>query len=388
MKPAVYILLLSLAFCKSKPEPVVKNTPVKVLAAAQSSNAHATAGFSLADFFSSSSRLDGMVEARFAAMSVNERAAQLIMHATSEQSSAGLPFQKAKDLYAKGLIGGLLFLKGDVTVFQKQIRSLDSLSHKQHLLPPAYACDCEPTLYHKKFLGVDSVPSAPNLKDSGQVTRAAAAIAFRIKAMGITVNFAPVADAAVNKEVINKRSFGTVPADIVAKSTAFVKATQDLNVASAVKHFPGHGAVKGDTHKGRVTIQGELTELATFQKVIAASQPVMVMVGHMAVSNNKDYSTGGLPCTLSEAVITRLLKQRLNYKGIVITDAMRMQAVKAVPDADWKAARAGADVVLMPANPALLHQKIAAALQGSEMKERLEASVKKMIRLKFCLGIR
>lgn len=386
MKKNLCLLLFGLAFCKGKPPAAEK--AAEVLTASESNKADATAAaFSLADFFASSPRLDSAVEARFAALSNDERAAQMIMHATSEQNGAALPFAKAKDLYAKGLIGGVLFLKGDVKVFQKQIRLLDSVSRKQNRLPPAYACDCEPTLYHKKFLGVDSVPPAPNLKDSGQVIKAAQTIATNIKAMGIGINFAPVADVALNKEVINKRSFGTVPADVIAKSTAFVKATQSLNVVSAVKHFPGHGAVKGDTHKGQVTIQGELTELATFQKIIAQSQPVMVMVGHMSVAQNKDYGTAGRPCTLAEVIATKLLKGRLNYRGIVITDAMRMQAVKAVPDADWKAVQAGADVVLIPINPVRLHGQISRALRQNEMKKGLEASVKKVLRMKICLGL-
>ncbi|MBE7170163.1 MAG: glycoside hydrolase family 3 protein [Williamsia sp.] len=343
--------------------------------------------FMLEDFYSSSKTLDSIVQVEYDRLTVKERAAQLIMDATSEAAAAGLPFARAEKLVADSLIGGLLFLKGKKDLFQQQIKKLDSISLPGHKTQLVYSCDCEPTLFHKKLIGALPVKAASDLKELEEVQHAAEAIASSIKMMGIQINFAPVADLALNKAVINNRSFGNNPADIMQKSIAFVKSTQTQQVVSCVKHFPGHGAVAGDTHKGQVYIDGALTELETFRLVISRSAPVMVMVGHMTVRNNPFYGTKGMPCSVSSIIIKKLLKTELGYQGIVVTDAMRMSALDRTPEADWKAIEAGADLVLMPRNARLLNSRIVNAFSGNaELGKQLEASVKKMLRLKFCLG--
>lgn len=343
--------------------------------------------FTLEDFYRSSEILDSIVQARYNELTVKERAAQLIMEAASEVKTAGLPFARIEKLYADSLIGGVLFLKGNKGVFEQQIKKFDSTLSKHQANKLIYSCDCEPTLFHKKLIGAVQVKAASKLKEPDEVQQAAQKIASAIKTMGIQINFAPVTDIALNKGVINNRSFGNKPDEVIQKSIAFVATTQAQQIAACVKHFPGHGAVQGDTHKGQVVINGTLSELGTFQSVISRSGPVMVMVGHMTIKNNPSYSTGGMPCSVSSTIIKKLLKTEMGYKGIVVTDAMQMSALKKIPEADWKAIEAGADLVLMPRNARLLNNRIAGALSNNtELKDQLEASVKKMLRLKVCLG--
>ena len=343
--------------------------------------------FTLEDFYHSSAILDSIVQARYDELTIKERAAQLIMDATSEAETAGLPFARVEKLYTDSVIGGVLFLKGKKEVFEQQIKKLDSTLYRNQRNRLVYSCDCEPTLFHKKLIGAIPVKAASALKEVDEVQHAAEEIAAAIKSMGIQINFAPVTDVASNKTVINHRSFGNDPAGIVQKSVAFVQSTQMQQIASCVKHFPGHGAVAGDTHKGQVVIDGKLTELETFRSVISRSGPVMVMVGHMTVKNHPLYSTRGLPCSVSSIIIRKLLKNEMGYQGIVVTDAMRMSALNGVPETDWKAIEAGADLVLMPRNARLLNKRIVQAFTNNiEMSNQLETSVKKMLRLKICLG--
>src|SRR5690606_8892381 len=129
--------------------------------------------------------------------------------------------------------------------------------------------------------------------------------------------FAPVVDNATNQSVISTRSFGNNPASITSLSRVFVTASQSDGVGATLKHFPGHGAVKGDSHKQSVYIDGDLTELPTFKNIIQSSEPpVAVMVGHIVVRNNDKYDTGGLPATLSPVIVTKLLREELGFNGI------------------------------------------------------------------------
>ncbi len=200
-----------------------------------------------------------------------------------------------------------------------------------------------------------------------------------VKRVGVQLNFAPVVDIATNKSVINKRSFGSDPATIETLSGQFVKTSQDAGIAATLKHFPGHGAVKGDSHKQSVFIDGPLTELNTFKALIQSdAPPVAVMVGHIIVRNNPKYNTNGLPATLSPVIVTDLLRKELGFEGIITTDALNMEAAAKVPDADWKSVLAGVDLVLMPANAKALNKRIADALgKNDALSHQLEASVKK-----------
>lgn len=341
--------------------------------------------FTLASFYSKSPALDSAVEKLYQSLTYRERAAQLIMDASSEVISAGLLFVRVGKLISDTAIGGLVFLKGDKSRFEKQIKIIDSISGS--VTGPLRSCDCEPALFNQKMKGTPVVKLTRDLKTIEEVNAAAIQIATTIKSIGIDINFAPVADIGLNKKVINTRSFGTDSADILQKSVAFINATQSNGVAACVKHFPGHGAIEGDTHKGQVVINGRLSEVSTFKKIIEQSQPIFVMVGHISVKNNPSYNSGGLPSSVSPKIIAQLLKQEIGFTGIVITDAMNMGALEKIADVDWKAIQAGVDIILMPRDARKLNSRLLKAMQVNDaFSSQLETSVKKVLRLKICLG--
>lgn len=338
-------------------------------------------------FFHPDAVLNAQVDSVYALLPDREKAAQMIMTASSTAEKLGYPYSSAKAMVKEQVAANVVFLKGTTRDFDKQVKELNKLQAGKPLLP-LFACDCEPSLLPGKWTDVTGIKPASTQKDITEVAENTALINDVIKGVGVQLNFAPVVDIALNKSVINKRSFGSDPETIARLSAQFVKTSQDAGIAATLKHFPGHGAVKGDSHKQSVFIDGDLTELNTFKSVMESDvPPVSVMVGHIVIRNNKKYSTNGMPATLSPVVVTGLLREKLGYNGIITTDALNMEAAAKIKDADWKAVLAGVDLVLMPSDAAALNRKIVSALSvKDDLSRQIETSVKRIIRLKLILA--
>lgn len=335
-------------------------------------------------FFHPDARTNAVVDSIYRSLSDKERAAQMIMTASSPSEKLGYPYSSAKAMVSNDVAANVVLLKGTTTGFRQEVKELNGIRATKGKLKPLFACDCEPTLLPGKWTDVTGIKPASEQKDITAVAQNTEKINAVVKQVGVQLNFAPVVDIALNKSVINKRSFSSDPETIGSLSRQFVQTSQEAGIGATLKHFPGHGAVKGDSHKQSVFIDGDLTELSTFKSIIqSATSPVSVMVGHIVVKNNAKYNTNGLPATLSRVIVTDLLRNQLKFKGIITTDALNMEAAAKVPDADWKAVQAGVDLVLMPKDAAALNKKIVAALaKGDDMSRQIEASVKRIIRFK------
>ncbi|KAA5534839.1 glycoside hydrolase family 3 protein [Taibaiella lutea] len=336
-------------------------------------------------FYHPDAKLNKMVDSVYNAMSLQERASQMIMTASSTAVNLGYPFNSALNMVSKDIAANVVFLKGSSTDFRKEANQFNTTRLQQHKLQPLLACDCEPTLLPGKFTDITDIAPASEQKTTQVVIENTNKINKVIEEVGIQLNFAPVVDIALNKSVINKRSFGNNNKDIITFSGQFVETTQQAGLGATLKHFPGHGAVSGDSHKQSVYIDGALTELPNFKALILADEPpIAVMVGHIVVKNNEKYNTNGLPSTLSRVIVTDLLRKELHFEGIITTDALNMVAAAKVSNADWKSVEAGVDLVLMPKNAVLLNKMIADALSKKDaMSKQLEASVKRIIRFKL-----
>ena len=191
-------------------------------------------------------------------------------------------------------------------------------------------------------------------------------IADEIKALGINVNLAPVMDTNnnPNNPVIGLRSISSDPKLVGELGSEVVKGLQDQGVSAAIKHFPGHGDTATDSHLGLPVVdksyeEVEKLELVPFKK--AANEGVdMIMTAHISYPqlekdtaiSKKDGSTVGIPATLSDDILTGIIREKMHYDGIVITDAMKMQAIAdhfGEEDAVVMAIKAGVDIPLMPA---------------------------------------
>lgn len=215
-----------------------------------------------------------------------------------------------------------------------------------------------------------------------------------LRAMGVFANYAPVADVNLNPRnpVIGVRSFSSSPGLVAQLVAAQVRGYQAAGVAATAKHFPGHGDTGIDSHvdlpvinHGRATLEG--IDLIPFASAIEAGVDA-IMTGHLLVPAVDDT---GKPATLSRPIITGLLRDRLGFDGVVVTDSLRMQGVRTtVGDAEVavRAILAGADQLLDPPDLTKAHAAVLRAVaSGRISKERLDESVRRILRMKAKLGL-
>ena len=218
--------------------------------------------------------------------------------------------------------------------------------------------------------------------------------ALEARAMGVHVPFAPVLDVNNNPEnpIINIRSFGEDPDAVAGLGVALVRGIQDFGAVATGKHFPGHGDTETDSHLelpiirvGRERL--DAIELVPFRAAIGAGMQG-IMTAHIAVP---EISGETIPATLSEPVLTGLLRNDLGFDGIIFTDAMDMVAVDRLfprGEAAVRAVLAGADVILMPRDVKQAIDAIIRAIDEGRLTEaRLDESVGRLLRLKEDLGL-
>ncbi len=220
-------------------------------------------------------------------------------------------------------------------------------------------------------------------------------IAEQCLRIGINVNFAP--DIDVNNEpnnpVIGFRSFGEDPDNVARKGTAYALALQNNGVIPSMKHFPGHGNTATDSHHALPIIKNSLEEiekieLYPFQYAIDKGVNG-AMVGHLyfpALEPVVNQSS-----SLSKNIVTDLLKNKMNYDGIIFTDGLEMKGAYNGTDPDsvcLQAIMAGNDVLLLPINvEASMQIIINAAKNNIEVRNRVEESCKKVLRHKYQIGL-
>ena len=213
--------------------------------------------------------------------------------------------------------------------------------------------------------------------------------------MGIQVNFAPVADVNNNpaNPVIGFRSFGENPELVARKSSFYMKGLQDAGVMATAKHFPGHGDTDTDSHLTLPVIKHPVArldsvELLPFRRLIRDGAQG-VMVAHLFIRSID--TTANTPSTLSYNIITRLLKERLGFKGYVVTDALDMQGVAKFfkpGEIEVKALQAGNDILLLPQNTETAIRGIRTAIDSGWLSDSLvQARCRRMLELKYDLGL-
>lgn len=240
-------------------------------------------------------------------------------------------------------------------------------------------------------MGLGAIGDPAAAEAAGRLT------AREARAVGIHWLFAPVLDVNTQplNPIVNVRSYGSDPALVASLGAAFIRGAQAEGVLTAAKHFPGHGDTELDSHLqlpvlavGRTRLDS--LELAPFRAAVQAGA-TGIMLGHLAVPA----LTGGrnLPASVSPELTTGLLRQDLGFDGLVVTDAMTMGALRALPGYDpgelavW-AVEAGADVVLSPPDAAAAHRALVEAVRAGRISEsRLSASVRRILTAKARVGL-
>jgi len=337
----------------------------------------------LSSYLSDREDLDQKVDSIFNAMSNESRVAQLIMPAAGR---LGQTEERINYYIDHNYIGGILLLNGTKEQFTGWESEYNAKAEKLGQLPFLFSADAEPSLVNRKIIGSTVVKKANEVMTVEEATEVAKIISDDLNAIGINYNFSPVVDLSPNKTV-GYRGFGTFPENIIPFSDAFIQQSQSQNIIATAKHFPGHGLVTGDTHKSLQVIDGELKEVAYYPELIQKGV-LSIMVGHLAVKNNEKYNTFGEPATTSKVIIQELLRDSLGFQGLVVTDAMGMGGVVNVVDAEVKAVAAGCDIILMPKDAEKAHQAILKKyLEDAAFKQNVDASAKRIIRMKVCLGL-
>src|SRR5437899_2736607 len=237
-----------------------------------------------------------------------------------------------------------------------------------------------------------AVAAAGNPKDAytmGKVT------ALEARAAGIQWIYAPDADVNSNpgNPIINTRSFGENPEKVSEFVTEFIRGVQENGGLATAKHFPGHADTPADSHIDLPVVTAdrarlEKLELVPFRAAIAAGVG-SIMTGQLNVAALEPDPNA--PATLSSRVLTDLLRKQLGFQGLVVTDAMDMGGITvryAPGDAAVRAIAAGVDCLLMPPVPDAAFEALQAAVKSGRIsKERLDASVRRILQAKARLGL-
>ena len=284
-------------------------------------------------------------------LSAEERIAQLFMVATYSNKGK----QHKKDilhLVEKYKIGGLMFLQGGPIRQAK----LTNFYQSKSKIPLMIAIDAEWGV----SMRLDSSLRFPwqmtlgAIEDADLIYKMGYEVARQCKLLGIHINFAPVIDVNSNPKnpIINNRSFGEIAEKVGIMGLAYMKGMHDNNILACAKHFPGHGDTDSDSHKTLPTInkrryQLKKVELLPYRMLIKEGLG-SIMVAHLHIPSLDE--TENLAVSLSPNVVNDLLKQKMKFTGLAITDALNMKGVSKFykpGEVDLKALIAGNDILLL-----------------------------------------
>ena len=332
------------------------------------------------------------VDSRYDAMSLDEKLGQLfmVMVASDQDKSA---IAKVETLVKEQHLGGVIFSTGG-PVRQARLTNRFQAASK---IPLLIGMDAEWGL----SMRLDSTYAFPwnmtlgAITDNTIVQDVGRRVGEHAKRLGVHINFAPDVDINTNPEnpIIGNRSFGEDRDNVSDKGIAFMKGMEEAGVLSSAKHFPGHGDTATDSHKALPILNFtrerlDSIELYPFRKLIEEGVS-SVMVGHLevpALELKKE-----LPSSISEQVISGILKEEMGFQGLVFTDALNMKGITnhgKDGDAELAAFLAGNDILLMPTDVETAKKKLAKAYDKKKIsEERLAYSVKKILMAKYKAGL-
>ncbi|MCH8534696.1 MAG: serine hydrolase [Flavobacteriaceae bacterium] len=332
------------------------------------------------------------VDSVYNSLSLEEKIGQLFI--VDVFTEKGEPYlSKIEQLIKEHQIGGVIFSKGGPHRQAKAHNQLQSVSK----IPLLVTMDAEWGL----AMRLDSTYAFPwnmtlgAVKDLKTIEKVGYQIGKHNNRLGVHMNFAPVVDLNTNPDnpIIGNRSFGEDKYRVAKTAKAFMNGMHQANVLSNVKHFPGHGDTDQDSHLTLPSIQFTEDRIKSIElypfKQLFKSGTHSVMIAHLNVPSlikEKD-----LPTSLSAEVVTDLLKEELQFEGLIFSDALNMKGVSNFSEpgqVDLKAFQAGVDVMLISEDiPKAIRVFRKALEQGEISEERLAHSVKKILQAKFLLGL-
>ncbi len=345
------------------------------------------------------------VQRVLARLSTEEKVGQLFMpvlygttaDTVSGENQARYSARTPAKVIAKYHLGGVILFPQNVKSVSQVVGLTNGLQRASGKVPLLISTDQENGLVSRMSALMTDFPGAGEIGatgDTGLSREVARATGEELRALGVNLDFAPVADVNVNPRnpVIGRRAFGDDPKRVAKMVAAAVKGFGDAKIAATAKHFPGHGDTNVDSHTGLPVIkhtkaEWERIDAPPFRAAIDAGVDA-VMSAHIVFPK---LDPSGDPATLSKPILTGLLRDKLGFKGVISTDALNMGGVRKKYDDGEIAVRAvlaGADILLMPNNlPRAYRAVLAAVKSGRISAERLDQSVTRLLTLKHNRGL-
>lgn len=338
-----------------------------------------------------------------AGMTLEEKAGQIFLVVPEAVDDCGHEVTEQclgfKENQAKYNVGGIILFGSNLQTPQ-QTRALLASFQKASKYPLFLAVDEEggdvarvgnnPAMREL----APKLPPMQKVKSAEEARQIGRTMGKYLADLGFNLDFAPVADVLIdprNAEIGN-RSFGQDAQRCGELAAEVAAGLQEEGVGATLKHFPGHGGFESNSHRGISVSQRTLadlqkTEFVAFRKGMAAGA-ACVMVAHLSLPQVLGDDT---PATLSEKIVSEILKKELGFQGLVVSDALNMGAIANYYGAGKAAVRclnAGADVLLMPADLAKAYAAVLAGVRAGEIRqERLDDAVYKIVLTKIRLGI-
>lgn len=320
-------------------------------------------------------------------MSTQEKIAQMIVIAWRDPNT----YEELYNTFRSKRFGGFILFRENMDTLNNTrefVKTLKNISD----IPLIVSIDEEGGLVSRlKYIKDVKVTDVPYMYYLGKTNNEALAydvgrvIAEELRVIGVNVVHAPVIDiySNLNNTVIGKRSFGSDYLLINKMAGSLARGLEDNGVIPTYKHYPGHGDTAVDSHKDLPIINKSLDELKaeelqTFKYAID-NKAKLIMVGHIALPKITGDNT---PASLSKVLISDVLKDKLGYKGLVITDALNMRALTdnyTNEEIVVKAIDAGVDILLMPEDC----NNTIEYIKENISEERINESVKKILYFKY-----
>jgi beta-N-acetylhexosaminidase len=297
-------------------------------------------------------------------------------------------------------VGGVCLFKRNIVSAQQVAKLNDEVrALMADTIPPFIAVDQEGGNVVRISEGAVVLPGNMALGATGSTQlayEAGRAQGEGLKLLGFNMNLAPVLDVNVNPRnpVIGIRSFGDRPDRVAQFGVDFIRGQQDAQIVTVAKHFPGHGSVDADSHRALPVMRESeaevMRQLEPFSRAIQGGLDGL-MTAHVAVPS---LTHSSLPATLSPQILTGLLRQKLGFDGLVLTDELEMEAIAksyGVGPAAVSAIKAGADMVLIPWTPEkkleVYQALLASGRSGDISAARLDDAVRHILTAKVKRGL-
>jgi beta-N-acetylhexosaminidase len=341
------------------------------------------------------------VQAIMAGMSLDQKLGQLIIveYLGNSYEGSGLQY-----MIAQQFVGGFMYQESNhnFAVPYNKISNVEEFSRRamgDAHIPLLIATDQEGGQVNRLYIFHGYLPSAEAMAATDNphvaLTQGAQTAKWMLQ-LGINADLAPVVDVhSVDPPVLQSRMFGRDPGTVALYAGAFLSGLQNNGVAGCLKHFPGLGAVTSDPHDGLPTITRSLADL---EKIDLAPYKLMIQKDHPAMIMSTDVLMPAidpsLPAELSYSAITGILRGKLGYDGVVITDGLYMAGISdkwTLSQAAVLSIMAGDDIVEGPFSPSLVASVVTAfkqaIKQGQLTMDRINQSVQRILLMKLQYGI-